>query len=52
MHNYRLYVYNAEGKLIAPVMMIFAEDDEAATDWSLKLFNTTRPPALMRLYGP
>ena len=32
MHNYRLYVYDAEGKLIAPAMVIFAENDEKASE--------------------
>jgi hypothetical protein len=30
MHKYRLYIYDAEDRLIAPVMGIFADDDEAA----------------------
>ena len=31
MHKYRLYVYDAEDHLIAPPMVIAADDDEAAT---------------------
>jgi hypothetical protein len=32
MHKYRLYTYDTEDRLIAPVMGIFADNDEAATE--------------------
>jgi len=31
MHKYRLYVYDAEDRQIAPAMPISADNDEAAT---------------------
>ena len=31
MHHYRLYVYDAQDRLIAPPMVISADNDEAAT---------------------
>jgi hypothetical protein len=36
MHSYRLYVYDAEDRLIAPVMVISADNDEAATEQAKK----------------
>ncbi len=32
MHKYRLYVYDAEDRLIAPAMVITGDNDEAATE--------------------
>jgi len=32
MHKYRLYVYDDEDRLIAPPMVISADNDEAATE--------------------
>jgi hypothetical protein len=37
MHSYRLYVYDAEDRLIAPVMVISADNDEAATEQAKKM---------------
>ncbi len=32
MHKYRLYVYGAEDRLIAPAMVISADNDREATE--------------------
>jgi hypothetical protein len=32
MHQYRLYIYDAADRLIAPPMVISADNDEAATE--------------------
>ncbi len=32
MHKYRLYVYDAEDRLLAPPMVISADNDDAATE--------------------
>ena len=42
MHRYRLYVYDAEDRLIAPVMVIFADSDEAATEQAEKMLDGLR----------
>ena len=42
MHKYRLYVYDAEDRLIAPPMLIAADNDEAATDQAKKMRDGVR----------
>jgi hypothetical protein len=32
MHEYRLYIYDAKDRLIAPPMVISADNDDAATE--------------------
>ena len=39
MHKYRLYVYDAEDRLIAPAMLISADNDEAATEQAEKMLD-------------
>ena len=42
MHKYRLYVYDAEDRLIAPPMLISADNDESATDQAEKMLAGVR----------
>jgi hypothetical protein len=42
MHKYRLYIYDAEDRLIAPVMGIFADDDAAATEQAEQMLDGVR----------
>jgi hypothetical protein len=42
MHKYRLYVYDAGDRLIAPPMVISADDDEAATEEAKKMLDGAR----------
>jgi hypothetical protein len=61
MHKYRLYVYDAEDRLIAPAMVISADNDEAATEQAETMLDGVRarsgnflltmhaPPAILRL---
>ncbi len=42
MHKYRLYVYNAEDRLIAPAMVISADNDGAATDQAETMLDGAR----------
>jgi len=42
MHKYRLYVYDAEDKLIAPAMVISADNDERATEEAKKMRDGAR----------
>jgi hypothetical protein len=38
-HKYRLYVYDAVDRLIAPPMVIAADNDEAATEQAKKMLD-------------
>jgi hypothetical protein len=42
MHKYRLYVYDAEDRLIAPVMPIVADNDGAATEHAEQMLDGVR----------
>ena len=42
MHKYRLYVYDAEDRLIAPVIPIVADNDKAATEEAEKMLDGVR----------
>jgi hypothetical protein len=42
MHKYRLYVYGAEDRLIAPAMVIAADNDDAATEQAEKMLDGVR----------
>jgi len=42
MHKYRLYVYDAEDRLIAPVMPIVANNDAAATEQAEQMLDGVR----------
>jgi uncharacterized Zn ribbon protein len=42
MHKYRLYVYDAEDRLIAPAMVISADNDDAATEQAEKMLDGAR----------
>ena len=42
MHKYRLYVYDAEHRLIAPVMPIVADKDAAATEHAEQMLDGVR----------
>ena len=42
MHKYRLFLYNAEDRLIAPAMVISADNDEAATEQAEKMVDGAR----------
>jgi hypothetical protein len=42
MHKYRLYVYDAEDRLIAPVMPIVAANDAAATEQAEQMLDGVR----------
>jgi hypothetical protein len=42
MHKYRLYVYDAEDRLIAPPMVIPADNDKAATEEAEKMLDGVR----------
>jgi hypothetical protein len=49
MHKYRLYIYDAEDRLIAPVMGIFADDDAAATEQAEQMLDGVRADLRMRI---
>jgi uncharacterized Zn ribbon protein len=42
MHEYRLYVYDAEDRLIAPAMVIPADNDKAAIEQSENMLDGVR----------
>jgi len=42
MHKYRLYVYDAEDRLIAPAMVIAADNDDAATGQAENMLDGVR----------
>jgi hypothetical protein len=42
MHKYRLYVYDAEDRLIAPPMPVLADNDEAAIEQSQNMLDGVR----------
>jgi hypothetical protein len=42
MHKYRLYVYGAEDRLLAPPMVIAADNDEVATGQAAKMLHGVR----------
>ena len=42
MPKYRLYVYDAEDRLIAPAMLIAADNDEAATEQAENMLDGVR----------
>jgi uncharacterized Zn ribbon protein len=42
MHKYRLYVYDAGDHLIAPAMVISADNDDAATEQAEKMLDGVR----------
>src|SRR5262249_32063765 len=42
MHKYRLYVYDAEDRLIAPAMVISADNDDAATEQAKEMLDGAR----------
>ena len=42
MHKYRLYVYDAEDRQIAPAMVISADNDDAATEQAEKMLDGVR----------
>jgi uncharacterized Zn ribbon protein len=42
MHKYRLYVYDSDNRLIAPPMVIAADNDEAATAEAQKMRDGVR----------
>jgi hypothetical protein len=42
MHKYRLYVYDAEDRLIAPIMPIVADNDAAATEQAEQMLDGVR----------
>jgi hypothetical protein len=42
MHKYRLYVYDAEDRLVAPAMVIAADNDEAAIKQSENMLDGVR----------
>ncbi|MBO0719111.1 MAG: hypothetical protein J2P55_17530 [Rhizobiales bacterium] len=41
-HKYRLYVYDAEDRLIAPAMVISADNDAAATEQAENMLDGVR----------
>jgi hypothetical protein len=42
MHKYRLYVYDAEDRLIAPAMVISADNDDSASEQAEKMRDGVR----------
>ncbi len=42
MHKYRLYIYDAENHLLAPAMVIAADNDEAAGKQAEKMLDGVR----------
>jgi len=42
MHKYRLYVYDAEDRQIAPAMVISADNDAAATEQAETMLDGVR----------
>ncbi len=46
MHKYRLYVYNAEDRLIAPAMVIAADNDDVATAQAENMLDGVRAELL------
>ena len=42
MHTYRLYVYDTGDRMIAPPMVISADNDEAATKQAEAMLDGTR----------
>ena len=42
MHKYRLYVYGAEDRLIAPAMVIAADNDETTTEEAKTMLDGVR----------
>ena len=42
MHKYRLYVYDAEDRLIAPVMPIVADNDKGAIEQAEQMLDGVR----------
>ncbi len=42
MHKYRLYVYDAEDRLVAPAMVIAADNDKAATEQAEQMLDGVR----------
>src|SRR5262249_44153669 len=42
MHKYRLYLYDAEDHLIAPALVISADNDDAATEQAEKMLDGAR----------
>ncbi len=42
MHKYRLYVYDAEDHLVAPPMVIAADNDDAASEEAEKMLDGVR----------
>jgi len=42
MHKYRLYVYDAEDRQIAPAMVISADNDTAATEQAETMLDGVR----------
>jgi hypothetical protein len=42
MHQYRLYLYDTADRLVAPAMVIFAENDEAAIGQSENMLDGVR----------
>ncbi len=46
MHHYRLYVYDAEDRLLAPAMVIAADNDDAATEQAGNMLDGVRAELL------
>ena len=42
IHKYRLYVYDADDRLIAPAMVISADNDDAATNQAEQMLDGVR----------
>ena len=42
MHKYRLYLYDAEDRLIVPAVVISANNDDAATEQAEKMLDGIR----------
>ena len=42
MHKYRLYLYDAGDRLIAPAMVISADNDDAAAEQAEKMLDGDR----------
>ena len=42
MHQYRLYVYDTQDRLIAPPIVISADNDEAATEQAENMLDGVR----------
>jgi hypothetical protein len=42
MHKYRLYVYDAEDRLLAPAMSIVADNDKGATEQAEQMLDGVR----------